>query len=113
MGEAKEIWKERIGLLMPYQVNEALMKATGNPHAKFMHCLPAYHDTETTIGKQISETYGISNGLEVTNDVFESEVNLAFEQAENRLQHHQGDTRRNPGRLTSCVLSLHWVGMHF
>jgi len=85
MGEPKEVWKERIGLLMPYQVNAKLMKASGNPHVKFMHCLPAFHDTETTVGKQIAETYGISNGLEVTNDVFESEANIAFEQAENRL----------------------------
>jgi ornithine carbamoyltransferase len=85
MGEPKDVWKQRIKLLKPYQVNAAMLKATGNRHVRFMHCLPAYHDTETTIGKQIAETYGISNGLEVTNDVFESEVNLAFEQAENRL----------------------------
>jgi ornithine carbamoyltransferase len=85
MGEPKEVWKERIALLLPYQVNTELMKASGNPQVKFMHCLPAFHDTETTLGKQIAETYGISNGLEVTNDVFESEYNLAFEQAENRM----------------------------
>jgi len=85
MGEAKEVWKERIQLLMPYQVNDALMKAANNPHVKFMHCLPAYHDTETKIGKEIAENYGISNGLEVTNDVFESERNVCFDQAENRL----------------------------
>jgi ornithine carbamoyltransferase len=85
MGEPKEVWKERIGLLMKYQVNTALMKASGNAHVKFMHCLPAFHDTETTLGKQIAETYGISDGLEVTDEVFESEWNLAFEQAENRM----------------------------
>ena len=85
MGEPKEIWKERIDLLKPYQVNAALMKASGNPQVKFMHCLPAFHDTETTVGKQIADEYGITNGLEVTNDVFESEANLAFEQAENRM----------------------------
>jgi ornithine carbamoyltransferase len=85
MGEPKEVWKERIELLLPYQVNAALMKASGNPQVKFMHCLPAFHDTETTLGKQIAETYGISNGLEVTDEVFESEWNIAFEQAENRL----------------------------
>jgi ornithine carbamoyltransferase len=85
MGEPKEVWKERIKLLTPYQVNTELMKASGNPQVKFMHCLPAFHDTETTLGKQIAETYGISNGLEVTNDVFESEANVAFEQAENRM----------------------------
>ena len=85
MGEPKEVWKERIALLTPYQVNKELMKAGSNPHVRFLHCLPAFHDTETTLGKQIAETYGMTNGLEVTNDVFESEANLAFEQAENRL----------------------------
>jgi ornithine carbamoyltransferase len=85
MGEPKEVWKERIDLLLPYQVNTALMKASGSPHVKFMHCLPAFHDTETVLGKQIADTYGISNGLEVTDDVFESDYNLAFEQAENRM----------------------------
>ena len=85
MGEPKEVWKERIALLTPYQVNKELMKAGGNPQVRFLHCLPAFHDTETTVGKQIAETYGMTNGLEVTNDVFESEANLAFEQAENRL----------------------------
>ena len=85
MGEPKEVWKERIDLLLKYQVNMDLMKAAGNPQVKFMHCLPAFHDTETALGKQIAETYGIKNGLEVTNDVFESEYNLAFEQAENRM----------------------------
>jgi ornithine carbamoyltransferase len=85
MGEPKEVWKERIGLLMKYQVNQALMKASGNPQVRFMHCLPAFHDTETTLGKQIAETYGIRDGLEVSDEVFESEANVAFEQAENRL----------------------------
>lgn len=85
MGEPKEVWKERIALLLPYQVNAKLIKASGNSNVKFMHCLPAFHDTETTMGKQIAETYGISDGLEVTNEVFESELNVAFEQAENRL----------------------------
>jgi ornithine carbamoyltransferase len=85
MGEAKEVWKERIDLLLKYQVNMDLMKASCNPQVKFMHCLPAFHDTETTLGKQIAEDYGLKNGLEVTNDVFESEYNLAFEQAENRM----------------------------
>jgi ornithine carbamoyltransferase len=85
MGEPKDVWKERIKLLTPYQVNAALMKASGNPQVKFMHCLPAFHDAETVVGKQIAEDYGMSNGLEVTNDVFESESNIAFEQAENRM----------------------------
>jgi ornithine carbamoyltransferase len=85
MGEPKEVWKERIKLLMPFQVNKALMKASGNKQVRFMHCLPAFHDTETTMGKEIAKNYGIKDGLEVTNEVFESEANLAFEQAENRL----------------------------
>jgi len=85
MGEPKEVWKERIKLLMPFQVNEELVKAAGNPQVKFMHCLPAFHDTQTKVGKEIAEAYGIKNGLEVTDGVFESELNIAFEQAENRL----------------------------
>jgi ornithine carbamoyltransferase len=85
MGEPKEVWAERIKLLKPYQVDSALMEATGNPQVKFMHCLPAFHDTETTLGRELAEKFGLTNGLEVTNDVFESEANLAFEQAENRM----------------------------
>jgi ornithine carbamoyltransferase len=85
MGEPKEVWKERIKLLKPFQVTPELMKASGNPQVKFMHCLPAFHDAETALGKQIAEDYGMPNGLEVTNDVFESEANIAFEQAENRM----------------------------
>jgi ornithine carbamoyltransferase len=85
MGEPKDVWKERIALLKPYQVNKQLMKASENPQVKFMHCLPAFHDTETTLGKQIAETCGLSNGLEVTNEIFESDYNIAFEQAENRM----------------------------
>ena len=85
MGEPKEVWKERIDLLKAYQVNQGLLKASGNPQVRFMHCLPAFHDSETTLGRQIAETYGISDGLEVTDEVFESEYNIAFEQAENRM----------------------------
>jgi ornithine carbamoyltransferase len=85
MGEPKDVWKERIKLLTPYQVNSALMKAAGNPQVKFMHCLPAFHDSETVLGKPIAQDYGMSNGLEATNGVFESEANVAFEQAENRM----------------------------
>jgi len=85
MGEPKDVWRERIELLTPYQVNTELMRASGNAQVKFMHCLPAYHDTHTTIGKQIADDYGLTNGIEVTNDVFESEFNVAFEQAENRM----------------------------
>jgi ornithine carbamoyltransferase len=85
MGEPKEVWKERIALLKPYQVTNDLMKASGNPQVKFMHCLPAFHDTETVLGKQIADTYDLGDGVEVTNDVFESDYNIAFEQAENRM----------------------------
>lgn len=85
MGEAKEVWAERIDLLKPFQLNAKLMAASGNPRVKVMHCLPAFHDTQTKVGKEIAEKFGISSGLEVTDDVFESEANVAFEQAENRL----------------------------
>ena len=85
MGEPKEVWQERISLLKKYQVNAELLRASGNPQVKFMHCLPAFHDTETKVGKEIAEHYGMDNGVEVTNDVFESEANVAFDQAENRL----------------------------
>ena len=85
MGEPKEVWRERIALLKPYQVNPELMAASGNPRVRFMHCLPAFHDSETTLGRQIAEDYGMPNGLEVTDEVFESEANIAFEQAENRM----------------------------
>jgi len=85
MGEAKEVWDQRVTLLTPYQVNAKALKATGNKNVKFMHCLPAFHDTNTVVGKDIAEKTGMTGGLEVTNDVFESEVNIAFDQAENRL----------------------------
>ena len=86
MGEPVEAWGERIKELLPYQVNMDIMKATGNPRAKFMHCLPAFHNSETKVGKQIAEQYpNLKNGIEVTEDVFESPYNIAFEQAENRM----------------------------
>jgi ornithine carbamoyltransferase len=84
MGEPKEMWAERIKQLLPYQVNMSLMRKTGNPNVKFMHCLPAFHNTETKVGKDIFEKFGISE-MEVTEEVFESPMNVAFEQAENRL----------------------------
>ncbi len=84
MGEPKDVWAERIKLLSPYQVNMALMKKTGNPTVKFMHCLPAFHNTETKVGQDIFEKFGIKE-MEVTEEVFESPMNVAFEQAENRL----------------------------
>ncbi len=86
MGEPVEAWAERIEQLLPYQVNTALMQATGNPRSKFMHCLPAFHNSETKIGKEIAAKYPhLANGIEVTEDVFESPYNIAFEQAENRM----------------------------
>jgi ornithine carbamoyltransferase len=85
MGEPKEVWKERIDLLKPYQVNMDLIRKSGNPQVRFMHCLPAFHDTETKVGRDIAEQFGMNDGLEVTNDVFETEMNVAFEQAENRM----------------------------
>lgn len=84
MGEDKKVWDERIALLLPYQVNQKALAMTGNPNVKFMHCLPAFHDNRTTIGQEIFAKTGL-NGLEVTNDVFDSPANIAFDQAENRL----------------------------
>ncbi len=84
MGEPKEVWAERIKLLSPYQVNIDLMKKTGNPAVKFMHCLPAFHNLETKVGQDIHEQFGITE-MEVTEEVFESDMNIAFEQAENRM----------------------------
>jgi ornithine carbamoyltransferase len=85
MGEAKEVWDERVKLLTPYQVNTKALKATGKATAKFMHCLPAFHDTNTVVGQDIAEKTGMTEGLEVTDEVFQSPANIAFDQAENRL----------------------------
>ncbi len=85
MGEPKEVWAERIKILKPYQVNSAIMKKSGNPNVKFMHCLPAFHNADTKVGKQVSEEFGMKNGIEVTEEVFESPNSLVFDQAENRL----------------------------
>jgi ornithine carbamoyltransferase len=84
MGEADEVWAERIKLLTPYQVNAETMKATGNPEVKFMHCLPAFHNTETQVGKEIYEKFGME-ALEVTEEVFESPASLVWDEAENRM----------------------------
>ena len=84
MGEPDDIWRDRIELLSPYQVNRAVMDATQNPEAKFLHCLPAFHNMETTVGKDIFGKFGISE-MEVTEEVFESDASVVFDQAENRL----------------------------
>ncbi len=85
MGEPKEVWAERIKLLKPYQVNTELMKKTGNPAVKFMHCLPAFHNADTKVGKQVSEEFGLTDGIEVTEGVFECKNSIVFDQAENRM----------------------------
>jgi ornithine carbamoyltransferase len=84
MGEPAEAWAERIELLKPYQVNAETMALTGNPDAKFMHCLPAFHNTDTAVGKELHEKYGLE-ALEVTDDVFESPASVVFDEAENRM----------------------------
>jgi ornithine carbamoyltransferase len=85
MGESKDVWADRVRLLTPYQVNAALMKRSGNPAVKFMHCLPAFHDPNTTVGREIMEHTGMTSGLEVTGEVFKSGASIVFDQAENRL----------------------------
>jgi len=85
MGEAKDVWTERVKVLKPYQVNAALMAKSGNPAVKFMHCLPAFHDPNTTVGREIMEHTGMTSGLEVTGEVFNSGASIVFDQAENRL----------------------------
>jgi ornithine carbamoyltransferase len=84
MGEPDEVWTERIDLLKPYQVNAETMKLTGNPDVKFMHCLPAFHNTDTQVGKEIYDKFGLE-ALEVTEDVFESPASLVWDEAENRM----------------------------
>jgi ornithine carbamoyltransferase len=84
MGEPAEVWAERINLLKPYQVNMDVVKKTGNPNVKFLHCLPAFHNRETAIGEDIYQKYGIES-MEVTEDVFESPMSIVFDEAENRM----------------------------
>ena len=84
MGEPEEVWKERTSLLLPFQINKRTMEMTGNPSVKFMHCLPAFHNRDTVIGEEIYQKFGL-DGMEVTEEVFESEASIVFDQAENRL----------------------------
>jgi ornithine carbamoyltransferase len=84
MGEPASVWEERVKLLLPYQVNAKAMELTGNPSVKFLHCLPAFHNTETQVGLEMYEKFGLE-GLEVTEDVFESEASIVFDEAENRM----------------------------
>ena len=84
MGEDKSVWAERIDLLKPYQINMDVVRRTGNPNVRFLHCLPAFHNRETKVGQDIYETYGL-DGMEVTDDVFESPYSIVFDQAENRM----------------------------
>ena len=84
MGEDKSVWDERVKLLTPYQVNAELIDKTGNPAVRFMHCLPAFHDRETEVGEEMFQRFGL-DGMEVTNDVFESERSIVWDQAENRM----------------------------
>ena len=84
MGEPDEVWAERIALLKPYQVNAKMMEMTGNPKCKFMHCLPAYHNLETQVGRDVFKKFGL-DGVEVTEEVFESENSIVFDEAENRM----------------------------
>ncbi len=85
MGEPKEVWLERIPMLKPYRVTRELLDRTGNPDVKFMHCLPAFHDLNTSLGAEVQRLNGIDDGLEVTDEVFESSSSIVFDQAENRL----------------------------
>jgi ornithine carbamoyltransferase len=85
MGEDKSVWLERVELLRSYQINSELMAATGNPKTRFMHCLPAFHDLNTVVGAEIMRETGMLEGIEVTNEVFESTASIVFDQAENRL----------------------------
>ena len=84
MGEADSVWEERIKLLTPYQINAKTMALTGNPEVKFMHCLPAFHNRDTTVGEEMYQKFGM-DGMEVTEEVFESEASVVFDEAENRL----------------------------
>jgi ornithine carbamoyltransferase len=85
MGEPKQVWDQRIELLRPYQLNRNMLERTGNDDVKVMHCLPAFHDTNTAVGAQIATQYGMTDGVEITDEVFSSPASIVFDQAENRM----------------------------
>jgi len=85
MGEPAEVWAQRVELLRPYRVDSAVMALTGRSDARFMHCLPAFHDEETTVGRTVAAEFGLRGGVEVTDEVFESDASIVFDQAENRM----------------------------
>jgi ornithine carbamoyltransferase len=111
MGEAKEAWDQRVKLMTPYQINMDVINATKNPDVKFMHCLPAFHNDETTMGKEVAEKYGMK-GLEVTEEVFESEHSIVFDEAENRMHTIKAvmvatlSEKMELPRMASCTGSL-------
>ena len=85
MGEPSEVWEQRVRLLRPYRVDSSVMALTGRSDAKFMHCLPAFHDEATVVGRTVAEEFGLRGGVEVSNEVFESAASIVFDQAENRM----------------------------
>jgi len=85
MGEPADAWDERVAMLRPFRVDGELMARTGRPDARFMHCLPAYHDQRTTVGRQVAERFGLKDGVEVSDEVFSSAASIVFDQAENRM----------------------------
>ncbi len=85
MGEPSEVWADRVALLRPYRVDAAMMTLTGDSRAKFLHCLPAYHDESTVVGRKVAAEFGLTGGVEVSDDVFESPSSIVFDQAENRM----------------------------
>ena len=102
MGEPAADWGERISRLLPYQVNAGLMAATGNPDVKFMHCLPAFHNADTEVGRQLHAKWGL-DALEVTDEVFESPASIVFDQAENRLHTIKAAMVATLGEATRCA----------
>ena len=104
MGEPAEVWKERIDLLLPYQINAHTMELTGNPDVKFMHCLPAFHNSDTSVGKELYEKYGL-DALEVTEEVFESPASIVFDEAENRMHTIKAVLVATLGELTMRVVA--------